>query len=380
MRKHYLDNLRWIAMLQLIVMHTCMAYNVSGLPFFFRQPGLIVMDAFTLWSEPWRQTVFFLIAGMNMRGSIEKHGTARFLFNRAARILLPFLFCKATLIPGQFYITARAYGTADQGLWSYLTTRFLPDYWRYYAGQDSQLWFLRVLLVNTVLVLLTLLIFNRGDRLWRSCARADIRVLLLLTVPVMLCGFLFRVGTYHFYGRYYIILLLGYLMLSHEEVLHVIDDNLALLTALSAVFLSYLIAALWGTNLYHIRSSFHEGLWYSSGWICSLACLGLFRRFANRTNRLCRYMTGAYYFIYLTHQNIIIRLVYALSLVRLPLLANYLIVISGTTLICLALYELVRRIPAVRYCLGIDTQKANPVPAVPAVMQAPAGGSSGGSL
>ena len=357
MRKTYLDNLRWVVMLELVLMHVCMAYNSSRIPYYFTAPGLRGMDAVLFLSEPWRQTAFFLAAGMSMRFSWEKHGLGKFLWGRVVRIALPFVVCKLTLIPEQHYMSAIAYGSFQGSFFSYLKTVYLPGFFTSFAGMDAQLWFLRVLLVDTAAAVLLLLVINRGDRLWRLAGRADARALVLLTLPVALMGFTFRVGVYHYYGRYFIVLLLGYLLCSHEEVCQRLQDRLGLFAALFGLLMAYLTAKLLGTCYYSIRSPLDEGLWYAAGWLGALTCLGFFRKYLGGGGRISRYFSGASYFIYLTHQNLLLWVVYGLTFLGLPRGLNYLLATAATTAGSLALYEIVRRIPLLRTCFGISVAK-----------------------
>lgn len=357
MRKNYLDNLRWSIIFQLILMHTCMCFNSSHLPFYYTAPGYLAMDAVMFLSEPWRQGAFFLISGMSMRFSCQKHGGLHYAKGRITKILIPFLVAKFTLIPAQSYLANINAGVFSGSFIDYMREWFLPFFFEHYIEQNAQLWFLKVLLVVTVATALFLLIFNRGDWLWELCGKADIRVLILLTVPVAAMGFTFRQGVYYFYGRYFIIFLLGYLMFSHDRIVEIVKEHCWSMLAITCLFMFYLTYKLIGTNYYSIHDTLDEALWYSAGWLGSMACVGIFARYFNGTGRVCKHFSDSSYFIFLAHQTILVYLADYIVPKGFGIWANYLIVTLGTAAINLALYEVLRHIPGVRFLLGIPAPK-----------------------
>ena len=353
-RKAYLDNLRWVLVFELVFMHTCMCYNSCGLPFYFRAPGLKSLDLVMTFQEPWRQSVLFLAAGASMRYAVAKRGWGGFVKNRLLRIALPLAFAKLTLIPMQVYAPYYTGGPVLSGYWTFFKTIYLPGFLDYYWATDAQLWFLAVLLGVTAASMVFLAVFNRRDRLWQLGGRADLRALFLLTLPVALMGFVLRTDLYHFYGRYFPLYLLGYLLFSHEEVCEQTARHWAGLTALALTVLGYLLWKLGGTNYYAIRSGLDEGLWYAAGWLGSLAFLGIFARFFRGSNRVTRYLARASMPVYILHQTILVWLALWLSRFHLARGWNYLLVWLLTTVLSLGVYELLRRVPGVRLLIGVS--------------------------
>ncbi len=357
MRKHYIDNLKWVIMLQLILMHTCMCFNSSRLPFHYIAPGYLAMDAVMFFLEPWRQGAFFLVAGMGMRFSCRRSGGLHYARGRITRILLPFAVAKLVLLPPQSYLAAMVSDYGYRDYWDFMRRQFWPNFWSFYIGQNSHLWFLKVLLVITAVSGLFLILFNRGDRLWKLCARADIRVMYLLAIPVSACGFILHRNVYYYYGRYFIIFLLGYLMFSHDEVVDRVREHWAGFTAVSLLLLAYLTYKLLGTCYYAIGDPLDEALWYACGWFGSLACMGIFARFFNFSNRVTEYFSGSSFHVYLVHHTILLYSAWFINRQSHNIALNYILVILFTTVLSFVSYEFWRHIPGFRALFGIFPRK-----------------------
>ena len=357
MRKHYIDNLKWVIMLQLILMHTCMCFNSSQLPFYYTAPGFLSMDAVMFLSEPWRQGAFFLISGMSMRFSCQRKGAKHYAIGRITKILLPFAVAKLVLLPPQAYLGSIVGNYGFKNYWHFMERWFLPNFWNYYINQNAHLWFMKVLLVVTAAVGLFLLIFNYKDRLWQLCGKADIRTLYLLAIPVTAFGFILHVGYYDYYGRYFIIFLLGYTMFSHDHIIEEVKNHWAGFTVITVLMLLYLNIKLIGSCYYTIRSPLDEALWYACGWFGTLACVGIFARFVNFSNKVTEYFSGSSFHIYLVHQTILLYSSYIITQRSDNIALNYLLVTLCTTALSILSYEIWRHVPGIRALFGIYPKK-----------------------
>jgi surface polysaccharide O-acyltransferase-like enzyme len=103
----------------------------------------------------------------------------------------------------------------------------------------------------------------------------------------------------------------------------------------------------WSTNLF--------------AWLAILAMLGCFKAWADRTSPFASYMTRSSYGIYIVHYLVIAALGYMLKLYTpLPAVADYLILLVAVVTLSPAIYELLRRIPFVRWAvlgMGKSNQK-----------------------
>ena len=90
-----------------------------------------------------------------------------------------------------------------------------------------------------------------------------------------------------------------------------------------------------------------------------LAMMGCFKAWFDRTNRFADYMTRSSFGIYLVHYLVVASLGYMMkTYTALPPFAMYVILFVAVLLLSPLIYEIVRRIPFVRWCvLGIKKDR-----------------------
>ncbi len=92
-RIYYLDNVRAIAMLLGLVLHSALTYAKPSQNFWILgdREGSMAMDMSIWFIHLFRMSLFFLIAGYFAKLLVTRRSVGSFLKNRALRILLPFL-------------------------------------------------------------------------------------------------------------------------------------------------------------------------------------------------------------------------------------------------------------------------------------------------
>ena len=90
MRKHYVDNIRWMTVVFVVIYHVIYMYNgviqggVAG-PFHAVQ----YQDAVQYVLYPWFMVLLFLVSGMCARYYLEKHTDREFIRVRTRKLLVP---------------------------------------------------------------------------------------------------------------------------------------------------------------------------------------------------------------------------------------------------------------------------------------------------
>ena len=88
------------------------------------------------------------------------------------------------------------------------------------------------------------------------------------------------------------------------------------------------------------------------GWLMCLAMMGWFKAKFNSTNKFATYMTGASYGLYIVHYLVIASLGYTLKAsTQLSPLCIYVVMIAAVFTLSPLLYEILRRIPFLRWCI-----------------------------
>ncbi|MGN0586762.1 MAG: acyltransferase family protein, partial [Oscillospiraceae bacterium] len=88
-RKHYIDNIRWVTVVLVIIYHAVYMYNSVGVITNISVKGIPQLDALLYFLYPWFMILLFVVAGMSARYSLEKRSGKEFMSQRAKTILVP---------------------------------------------------------------------------------------------------------------------------------------------------------------------------------------------------------------------------------------------------------------------------------------------------
>ena len=92
MRKYYLDNIRWITVVIVVIYHVLYMYNAEGI---LGGLGKITnltsqpYDIFMYFVYPWFMPVLFMVAGISSRLFLERHTDKEFVKSRTQKLLVP---------------------------------------------------------------------------------------------------------------------------------------------------------------------------------------------------------------------------------------------------------------------------------------------------
>ena len=157
---------------------------------------------------------------------------------------------------------------------------------------------------------------------------------------------------------YFIPFLLGYFVFSHDAVQDKVEQMRWPMIVCSAAACVALVWTGWGkTNTDpQFLSSWLNCLY---AWLMMLTMLGGFKAWFDKTNSFCGYMTRSSFGIYVVHYLIVASLGFMMKMhTSLAPWMMYVILLAAVLLLSPALYELLRRIPFVRWCvLGINKRK-----------------------
>lgn len=352
MRKKYLDNIRWFTVILVLFYHICFLFNgvgvTGGIP---DAESLPFFDACSYVIYPWFMVLLFLIAGMSSRYSLDHRTERQFLKERAAKLLVP-----STL--GLFVIH---WITGIFNLKMGGALEYIPSFLWYPISVISgigPLWFIQMLfLFSCVLVFLRKL--DKKDRIWNVCGKINLPVLFLLFVLIWGASQVGNVPVLVMYrfGIYLAAFLLGYYVFSHEYV-----QEMAAKAALPLLPVAMIGAAIYTWYYYGsvytepgCLQSFYTNLYL---WIMILVILGCGKRYLDKETGFTRYMTVSSFGIYILHYPVLITIGYILHYdCHLPLILNYVLAFAGEVIITFFLYEIIKRIPVIRWLVLGQTNK-----------------------
>jgi hypothetical protein len=146
----YIDNIRWIVIAMVVLVHACVTYSGLG-SWFYKEPSELDIGAklifwmYSIFSQSFFMGLLFFVAAAFIPGSYDRKGFGKFIGDRAFRLGIPTLFFMLVLDPLTNAI--RDIGTGSF-VWSAFLSRY-PLYFKNCAfiGASGPLWFAFALLV-----------------------------------------------------------------------------------------------------------------------------------------------------------------------------------------------------------------------------------------
>ena len=367
MRKHWIDNLRWVTVLLVLFYHVIYFYNnkgvFGGIGGFVDDPTKQPQDVVMYILYPWFMMLLFLVAGISARYALDKQTGKRFIKSRTLKLLVP-----STIGLFVYHWMTGYFNTAvARGMGSFDNVPAIGRYLIYTFSGVGPLWFIQDLWLFSLLIVLIKKIDCR-DRFWNWCGKANIAVIILLGVLVWLGSqvLIFNPrpesldGLYNLYKplTYFIPFLLGYFVFSHDEVQDKVESIHLPMFICAAASCVALVLSGWGKC--NTDPDFLSG-WLNClyAWLMILAMLGCFKAWFNRTNKFADYMTRSSFGIYIVHYLVVVALGYQMKqYTSLSPWAMYVILTAAVMLLSPAIYEILKRIPFIRWCvLGIKKRK-----------------------
>lgn len=346
-----MDNLRAGTVVLVLVYHVFYMFNAAGVwggigPFREVQ----YQDGFLYFIYPWFMILLFALAGAAARYALNKRSYREFIAVRTRKLLVP-----STLGLFVFQWLLGYLNIVNGGGMESLTAsipagaRGIVIYLIAVVSGTGPLWFAQLLWLYSLLLVL-LRKADKGDRLYSLCGKAGVGV--TLAAGVLVWGGAQALNapmiTVYRFGVYFVAFLLGYYLLSQERVQEGLTQwRWPLLCAAAAMGVGF-VAVYWGRNYtdYAILGSF---LTNAYAWTATLAAFGCGRAWLNRETKASKWLVGKSWGLYVCHYLPVLATAIWLKGAGLPAVAVY----PLTTLLggagALALYEILRRIPVIRF-------------------------------
>ena len=362
MRRYYVDNIRWVTVVIVVIYHVLYMYNAEGiLGGLGKITDLSVQyyDIFMYLVYPWFMPVLFIAAGMSSRYYLDGHSDREFVKSRTRKLLVP---STIGLIAFQFiqgYVSMSLGGAFAE-----LTAAGVPGpviFLIMIASGSGVLWFIHLLWIYSML----LVFFRKIEkgRLLKLGAGTPLWLILLFFIPVWGAGQLLNtpiVAVYRF-GLYFAFFFLGYYVFSNDEVMDKLKSCAPALIALGvtlcvAFSVRYFVI---GGGMNYADVPVNRGLLYAAAaYFGALAMLSGMARYWDFRNGFTAWMSrksfGLYVFHYLGISSV------ALFIAKpglLPALAVYTVSLAAGFVFGYGLYAVISRIPYYRWAvLGISEE------------------------
>ena len=362
-RKNYLDNIRWITVVIVVLYHVLYMYNAEGVSGGIGQITKLSTqpyDIFQYLVYPWFMPVLFIVAGISSRLYLEKHTNKEFIKSRTTKLLVPSTLGLFVFQFIQGYVSMNL-GDGVAALAAAGVPKFVI-YFIMVATGSGVLWFVHLLWIYSVVLVLIRKI-ERG-KLLEVGSKAQMWLIVLLFFPIWGAAQILNapiVSVYRF-AFYFVFFMLGYYVFSNEEVMDklkkyaVVFIVIGVALAISFAVINFIIRG--GSN-FGDKPVNRGPLFAACAYFGSLAMLSGMARFGDFSNDFTKWMSSHSFGLYVFHYLGIstVALVFAKNAL-LPAPLCYLLSLIAGFLFGYGLYAIISRIPFFRWAiLGISKKK-----------------------
>ncbi len=343
LRRKYLDNLRSITVILVVLYHVFYIFNGSGV---LGGVGPITedrgADILLYLLYPWFMFLLFAVSGMSARYSLECRTHRAFIRAETRKLLLP-----STVGLFVFWWILGYFNVRFGGAFDHAAIPLPIRYLIYSLSGTGPLWYIQMLwLFSLGLVLIRKL---EKDRLYRLCEKIGIWLLpplffavwssaQILNTPVVV---VYRFG---FYGLAYLI---GYFVFSHDAVIEKLK-KLWLPLCLAAVAAEIAFTVLYFDVPYTDDAVLRSPLCCLCAWVTTLAALAVMKRWGDVENAFFAQIKKRSWGLYLFHYLPLAVCADVVYHAPFSPFVKYLLTALCAFAGAIVLYEVLSRIPFVR--------------------------------
>lgn len=356
MRRVYLDNVRWITVILVVIYHVIYMFNgvttygIIG-PFSDFQP----QDVFEYIVYPWFMFLLFVVSGMSARFEFEAKGENGFVGTRTRKYLVP-----STIGLFIFWWILGYYNMLISGAFESMGNVPKPVLFLIMSISGiGPLWYIQMLWIFSVLIYFVRKI--EKDKLYNLGEKTNILILFLLTFVVFAAAQILNtpvIVVYRF-GIYGLGFLLGYFIFSHDKVMEKLEKYWWLFMGLAIISGCVFVIVNWGKSYpdHEVLDTLSCNIY---AWFGTLGVLSGMKKWGNFDNSFSSWMRKKSWGIYVFHYlGIAVSAWYLRKYMpsMAPVIVYLAVMVSGVVG-ALLLYELISRIPIIRWCvLGIKKKK-----------------------
>lgn len=364
-RKNYLDNIRWITVVLVMIYHVIYIFNSQGVLSNFGVQGIEVLDGFLYIVYPWFMTILFVVAGVSSRYALAKRTNKEFIADRFKRLIVPSIFVVLLFgwicgwVTDYYSDMFQGNGTQIPGIIRYLI---------YCVAGQGPMWFARELFL-AVLILVLIRKVDKNNKLDSICQNMKWWGFIILFLSFWASSFILNMPLIEVYrnGIYINCFLMGYYIFSNEKHLEILEKARKILVPAALIcmigyylYIRIAVEPLATDNVlttlaYTSKSVLQHPFTNIFAWSAILAIFSAARKYLNFNNKFSYYMTKANFGYYALHYPCLcVVAFFALEIIGLPIGACYIVNLFGMIVLTTILYNVLCRIPFLRgITLGI---------------------------
>lgn len=358
MRKNYLDNIRWLTVLLVVLFHVIYMYagvitelNVGPFHDFQIQDGVLYF------LYPWFMILLFVVSGACSRYYLNNHTVKEFVGSRTRKLLVP-----STIGLLVFQWILGWFSMSLTGAFETMPVDTIPKpvlFLIMAMSGTGPLWFIQALWLFSLILALVRKCEKKGT-LCSMGEKFSPAALLVLMVPLWAAAQILNTPVIIVYrmGVYGLSFFLGYFIFAHESVLERLAKYWHVLAAAA-------VAAGIGYTLHYFGRNFtvdpilNGPVSIAYAWLMVLAIFAVMYRFGNWDTPFTRMMNRWSFGIYVLHYLPLSAAAYFIGKPQtLPAWLSYPILGISCIAGSIVLFEIISRIPVIRWCvLGIRKEK-----------------------
>ena len=340
-RKHFIDNIKWITQVLVILYHVIYIFNCSGVVSNINIQGIKELDAYCVFVYPWIMSLLFVLSGVSARYALDKKSNKEFLKDRVRRILIPSIVC-IFLFGWICGYTTDYYNDIFMGN----TVPGFIKYIVYCLIGIGPLWYLHVIFLCYLLVILIKKIdkLNWVERFFRYY---NLLYLLLMIPVIWFASMILNMPLVTVYrlGIYILMFIFGYYVVYREDIQKSLSKY-----SIPLIVISIIMGVIYVYNYYGINytdDSILQNLFTNSYlWITILGIIGISKKYLDFKNKYTEYMKKNTFAFYILHYYIVLTIGFILvTKFDLPFVAIYIIILLGTCILLPLLTYVIRKIP-----------------------------------
>jgi surface polysaccharide O-acyltransferase-like enzyme len=371
-REFYIDNLRILLTVLVIIHHTAIAYGASGgwcyvTPNTIQGAGMIGLSSMLAVDQAFFMSLFFFISALFTPVSLEKKGTAKFVKDRLMRLGIPLLLTMFLINPSLLYGIS-IYTQSTSANWSAYVWGFIKN-----IPTTSHMWFVLALLIFESIYLLYRK-FHKDSISSKITDRMPTNLTILIFVVV--CSlFAFSIRLFYpiggknfiglqfgYFGLYTIFYALG-ILASRKNWLEKLSFQQARIWGFAALAVIPLIVLAWislinDPSLFEqFIGGFHWRAFALAAWE-ALVCTGIsyfllmaFKKYLNRSTEFFTNMAANSYTVYFIHPVIVVGFTMLFEQISFAPFITFVIVAVLSLIACYTVSHLIRKIPGVKRIL-----------------------------
>ena len=372
-RLYYLDWLRVLAFALLVLVNCSEVF--AGPAWWIANTETNRTIAYVLkFFHQWRMPLLFIISGVAVAIVLERRSIMEFFDDRLTRILVPLISGMLFVVPPMIFFIWRGEGNYisvedffmklmefhwfPQGAFHWLHLWYLAFIFIFCMAFIPMIMFLRIPKVRLVLNNVVLIV---------SKSSVLLPIILLFHLPYYISRNFLPSSDLTDLIYYFPYFIFGALFFAQPAIRTTIELNRKVTLAGGIVASAVLYCTLWirdeslnsvmGTTVMElIQGPLKEPMISLNQWLWVLTVTGFAIRFLNFGSNFLSYANRVVYPFYILHQTIIIALTYYLLPFEASMLTKFCIILIGTVLSILTIYELIlKRFTVTKLMFGIKT-------------------------